>query len=212
MDVQTIDQQYAQLQWQSQQTAQALQTLGSKLQAAAQGGDQQAREWLLDLRELALAFRSEQDQVSNLLQALHGFVANAAQMQNPSTSRSPPTRRRPARKAGCRVAECWAAFSTPGSAVPSRWARASASARTCSARSSDASHGRRHPSKDHHVKHLLLAVSLAAASCLAACAGGDPTTGCHGSASGGSGSPLGNVAGGDGTHGAALGGIAGGGC
>ena len=82
MDVQTIDQQYQQLQGQSQQTAQALQLLGGKLQAAAQGGDQQAREWLLDLRELALAFRSEQDQVANLLQALHGFVANAAQMQN----------------------------------------------------------------------------------------------------------------------------------
>ena len=82
MDVQSIDQQYAQLQGQSQQTAQALQTLGAKLQAAAQAGDQQAREWLLDLRELALAFRSEQDQVGNLLQALHGFVANAAQMQN----------------------------------------------------------------------------------------------------------------------------------
>ncbi len=86
MDVQTIDQQYAQLQGQSQQTAQALQTLGGKLQAAAQAGDQQAREWLLDLRELALAFRSEQDQVSNLLQALHGFVANAAQMQSQSAA------------------------------------------------------------------------------------------------------------------------------
>ncbi len=81
MDVQTIDQQYSQLQGQSQQTVQALQTLGNKLQAAAQGGDQQAREWLLDLRELALSFRSEQDQVGNLLQALHGYVANQAQMQ-----------------------------------------------------------------------------------------------------------------------------------
>ena len=80
MDVQTIDQQYQQLQGQSQQTAQALQLLGGKLQAAAQNGDQQAREWLLDLKELALAFRSEQDQVSNLLQALHGFVANEAQL------------------------------------------------------------------------------------------------------------------------------------
>ena len=82
MDMQTIDQQYQQLQGQSQQTAQALQLLGGKLQAAAQNGDQQAREWLLDLRELALAFRSEQDQVSNLLQALHGFVANEAQLQS----------------------------------------------------------------------------------------------------------------------------------
>lgn len=80
MDVQTIDQQYAQLQLQAQNTGQALQTLGGKLQAAAQNGDQQAREWLLDLRELALAFRSEQDQVANLLQALHGYVANQAQL------------------------------------------------------------------------------------------------------------------------------------
>lgn len=85
MDVQTIDQSYQQLQAQSQQTVQALQTLGNKLQVAAQGGDLQAREWLLDLRELALSFRSEQDQVSNLLQALHGFVANQGQMQQ-----SPP--------------------------------------------------------------------------------------------------------------------------
>ncbi len=81
MDVQTIDQQYRQLQGQSQQTGQALQTLGAKLQAAVQGGDQQAREWLLDLRELALAFRAEQDQVGTLLQSLHGFVANEAQAQ-----------------------------------------------------------------------------------------------------------------------------------
>ena len=44
MDMQTIDQQYQQLQGQSQQTAQALQLLGGKLQAAAQNGDQQARE------------------------------------------------------------------------------------------------------------------------------------------------------------------------
>ncbi len=79
MDIQTIDQQYQQLQGQSQQTIQALQALGGKLQAAAQGGDQQAREWLLDLRELALAFKAEQDQVANLLTAIHGFVANQAQ-------------------------------------------------------------------------------------------------------------------------------------
>ena len=62
--------------------AQPLQSLGSRLQAAVQDGDQQARERLLDLRELALAFRSDQNQVSNLLQALHGFVANEAQSQS----------------------------------------------------------------------------------------------------------------------------------
>ena len=83
MDVQTIDNQYAQLQQQSQTTVQALQTLGNKLQAASQGGDQQAREWLLDLRELALSFRAEQVGVGNLLQSLHGYVANQAQQQAP---------------------------------------------------------------------------------------------------------------------------------
>jgi hypothetical protein len=79
MDVTTIDQQYQQLQGQGQQTAQALQTLGGKLQAAAQNGDNQAREWLLDLRELALSFREEQNQMSNLLQSLHGFVSSQNQ-------------------------------------------------------------------------------------------------------------------------------------
>jgi hypothetical protein len=79
MDVETIDQEYQQLQNQAQQTSQALQALANKLGAAAQSGDQNAREWQLDLREVALAVQSEQSQVQNLLQALHGFVANQAQ-------------------------------------------------------------------------------------------------------------------------------------
>ncbi|GBR52045.1 hypothetical protein AA106555_0779 [Neokomagataea thailandica NBRC 106555] len=82
MDVQTIERAYSQLQQQSQQSAQALQTLGSKLQSAAQGGDQQAREWSLDLRELALAFQAEQQQVASLLQQLHAALSNASQNQN----------------------------------------------------------------------------------------------------------------------------------
>ncbi len=81
MDVQTIDQQYGELQSQAQVTIQQLQTLGGKLQAAAQNGDQQAREWLLDLRELALSFRAEQDHTSALLQSIHGLVATGAGMQ-----------------------------------------------------------------------------------------------------------------------------------
>jgi hypothetical protein len=79
MDVQTIDAQYQQLQSISQQTIQELQGLAGKMQAAAQAGDMQAREWLLDLRSIALSFKSEQDQMSNLLQALHGFVASQPQ-------------------------------------------------------------------------------------------------------------------------------------
>ncbi len=86
MDVQTIDQQYGELQSQAQNTVQQLQTLGGKLQTAAQSGDQQAREWLLDLRELALSFRAEQDRTSALLQSIHAMVANGAGMQPPQQS------------------------------------------------------------------------------------------------------------------------------
>lgn len=79
MDIQTIDQQYNQLQMQAQQTVAELQSLAQKLQTAAQAGDQNAREWYLDLKSIALAIRAEQNQVSNLLQALHGYVAGQAQ-------------------------------------------------------------------------------------------------------------------------------------
>lgn len=83
MDIQTIDNQYGQLQSQAQQTVAELQALAQKLQTAAQTGDQNAREWFLDLKSIALAIQAEQNQVANLLQALHGFVAN--QMQAPQS-------------------------------------------------------------------------------------------------------------------------------
>lgn len=76
MDVQAIDQQYTQLQSQAQQTIGALGGLADKLRTAAQSGNQDAREWMLDLKEIALAMQAEQNQVGALLQALHGFVAN----------------------------------------------------------------------------------------------------------------------------------------
>ena len=83
MDVATIDQQYQQLQTQAQQTVQNLTALAGKLQDAAKGGNQDAREWLLDLREIALAMQAEQNQVGALLTALHGFVANQGQALAP---------------------------------------------------------------------------------------------------------------------------------
>jgi len=79
MDIQTIDQQYAQLQSASQQVYQELKDLASKLQAEAANGNQNAREWVLDLKETALAIQSQQQQTMNLLQAIHGFVANQNQ-------------------------------------------------------------------------------------------------------------------------------------
>jgi hypothetical protein len=79
MDIQTIDQQYSQLQNASQQVEQELKELATKLQAESTSGNQQAREWVLDLKEIALAIQSQQQQTMNLLQAIHGFVANQNQ-------------------------------------------------------------------------------------------------------------------------------------
>ena len=73
MDVPTIDQAYAQLQSQDQAIVQELQNLAGKLQAAAHGGNTDAREWQLDLRELALAVQAQQQQMNSLLQAIHGM-------------------------------------------------------------------------------------------------------------------------------------------
>jgi hypothetical protein len=95
MDIQTIDNQYRQLQTQSEQTVQELRALATKLQGAAQAGNQDAREWLLDLKSIALAMQSEQNQVANLLQALHNFMDNQQQQsswgnQQPMQQPMPP--------------------------------------------------------------------------------------------------------------------------
>jgi hypothetical protein len=82
MDIETIDSQYTQLQTQAEQTVGQLKALAQKLQTASQAGNQDAREWCLDLREIALAIQAEQNQVTNLLGALHNFAASqAAQVQ-----------------------------------------------------------------------------------------------------------------------------------
>ena len=88
MDIETIDLNYEQLRNQGQQTVQALTNLAQKLQRAAEAGDLNAREWLLDLKEVALEVRGEQTQVAGLLQSLHGFVAN--QLQSPPPQQGYP--------------------------------------------------------------------------------------------------------------------------
>jgi seryl-tRNA synthetase len=77
MDTATIDQEYSQLQTEFQDVAQTVQALAQKLQHAVDSGDQNAREWLLDLKQVALDIKDEQMQVNNLLTAIHGFVATA---------------------------------------------------------------------------------------------------------------------------------------
>jgi hypothetical protein len=89
MDIQTIDNNYSQLQSQAGQTIQELKALAQKLQAAAQSGNQDAREWLLDLKSVALAIQAEQNQVSNLLQSFHNYVENQSQAMQPVPQQSP---------------------------------------------------------------------------------------------------------------------------
>jgi hypothetical protein len=79
VDPETIDQNYAQLQQQAQQTAALIQTLAGKLQTAAAAGDPNAREWTLDLKEITLGIQQEQGQVSLLLQSIHSMVDNHVQ-------------------------------------------------------------------------------------------------------------------------------------
>ncbi len=79
MDTSTIDQEYNQLQTEFQDVAKSVEGFAQKLQTAAQGGDENAKEWLLELKQIALDIKDEQMQVNNLLTALHQFVANADQ-------------------------------------------------------------------------------------------------------------------------------------
>ncbi|HEX4109518.1 MAG TPA: hypothetical protein VHX88_15385 [Solirubrobacteraceae bacterium] len=92
MDIQMIDQQYQQLQDEFQEVAKEVQGLAGKLQAASQSGDQNAREWLLDLKQLALTVQGEQMQVNNLLQAIHGWaqVQNSQPPPAPAPAPAPP--------------------------------------------------------------------------------------------------------------------------
>ena len=82
MDIQTVDQCWQQVQAQDQTINQSLQALAGKLQSAAAAGHADAREWLLDLRELALGFQGQQQQAALLLQAIHAMLQNEhAQLQ-----------------------------------------------------------------------------------------------------------------------------------
>ena len=89
MDPETVDQNYAQLQQQGQQTAALIQALASKLQAAAAAGDPNAREWALDLKEITLGVQQEEGQVSLLLQSIHAMVDNHVQTAVPPEYQQP---------------------------------------------------------------------------------------------------------------------------
>jgi hypothetical protein len=89
VDVDTVDREYGQLEQESQQLAQTIQGLATKLQAAGEAGDAQAKEWVLDLKGIALQIQQEQLQVQALLQALHGFTVNSLQQAAPAPAPAP---------------------------------------------------------------------------------------------------------------------------
>ncbi|MGY4711831.1 hypothetical protein ACXDF8_20075 [Mycolicibacterium sp. CBM1] len=80
-----MDRQFAALQTQADQTASLIRALADKLSTAAAAGDANAREWGLDLKEIALAIRDEQTTTTELLQAIHALVDNhVASAQQPA--------------------------------------------------------------------------------------------------------------------------------
>jgi hypothetical protein len=92
VDTDTVDRQFSALQQQAQQTASLIAALAGKLSTAATAGDPNAREWGLDLKEIALAIRDEQSTTTELLQAIHALIdghVSAASSQSPAAAAQP---------------------------------------------------------------------------------------------------------------------------
>ena len=86
MDTEAVDRQFSALEQQAQQTASLIAALAGKMSTAAAGGDPNAREWGLDLKEIALAIRDEQSATTELLQSIHALLDDhvaAAAVQSP---------------------------------------------------------------------------------------------------------------------------------
>jgi hypothetical protein len=70
MDASPAGQEYVQLGREFLGVVNTIQTLDMKLQAAAQGGDGNAAEWLVGYEQIALDVKAAQTQVDNLLEAI----------------------------------------------------------------------------------------------------------------------------------------------
>lgn len=71
MDYSVIDSEYQKLQSEANNVGDKIQNLAAKLQKLQSSGNQDAREWLLDLKDIAISVQSEQNQMFSFLQALH---------------------------------------------------------------------------------------------------------------------------------------------
>lgn len=81
MDMSLIDQEYHKLEDESNNLSQKIQILVNKLQQAKESGSSDAKEWILDLKEIALAIQSEQNQMFSVLLSIHQNVPSA---ENPN--------------------------------------------------------------------------------------------------------------------------------
>jgi hypothetical protein len=78
MDTQTIDQEYDKLEGEFADVVKTVQALADKLQTAAKAGDQNATEWLEDLKLVVQEIGEEQTQAKVLLLTIHSFIRDAA--------------------------------------------------------------------------------------------------------------------------------------
>ena len=82
MNLETVEQQYQQLQAEAQGVSQAMQALAAKMQQGSEKNPD-AREWMLDLKQLALNIQQEQMQGMAVMQSMHQAVQNdMAAMRN----------------------------------------------------------------------------------------------------------------------------------
>jgi hypothetical protein len=83
MDTSIIDQEYQKLQSATEGVEQTINDLALKLKQARDAGNENAKEWILDLKEIAVAVQSEQNQMVSFLQTLH---SNLPQTQDVSSN------------------------------------------------------------------------------------------------------------------------------
>jgi SUMO ligase MMS21 Smc5/6 complex component len=82
MDTAIIDQEYQKLQDATNGVEQTIKDLALKLKQARDAGNNDAKEWILDLKEIAVAVQSEQNQMVSFLQTLHGNLPQTQEVLN----------------------------------------------------------------------------------------------------------------------------------
>lgn len=90
MNPETIDSEYAKLGQEVQSTTDAIGMFAQKLQVAASAGDANAKEWVLDLKSIALQVQQDQLQMQSLMQAMHDFTIDHLSQQSVAPVAQPP--------------------------------------------------------------------------------------------------------------------------